>query len=725
MPERVFPKPYLEDQQGYPRALKGGGSAAASGDEADHAFRIQKRSRAWDALTREFQASWMESIAMVAGRSDLYWSQSQSRLRPEPGLPRQSTHRTAILLRLVEQLVSVFTREEPIPHATPTGTSYESFEKASNTELVLQHDDRVLGLADVFDEVFRGGFTTGLWWVRWGWDPFAGDRLRQQVMEVYEDGKGFLGRRPALVNGIPQTVDGWTGMPYARAISPLNIEFDLGALHLEERGVFKPRHVTEKSLYPVEAIEDAYPHVRGKITPDRTPETSPLRDLLFGGAGGTVGSDDAENLGLIFEEWTPWSALYGADRKKHPNGRVVRVCQGHVLEVFDNPHEGRIPFVPFGCYPVLGRAMPQGLVSHMIPAVKGYHRMAAREHDAIIYSVMKLVMPTTQKPAEGHMRTEQGELLPFDPREAQGAQPFYLLPPPDATTPYRAKQAAYINEIQDGAAVHEALQGAPVPGGRSGRQMFAAVQANLMSHGGLERRWKRRREEVYEGIAFCERKFGTTSRTFAITGSELSKSATFAPSESIEYADIQIQTMSALSVSEPAMQEYILGLWDRGVIIDDLGRPDVHELRRMLKVGTRSAVFEEECTVRRGAMEMIDEIIQGGQPQYGPDPNGQPMLLNPAWNMEVVHRVFKSFLNDPKWRSYPPQIQRAVLDRWDMTVTRLQGVAPGGTVSPSGAGVGQAGRPQPPNPAAGAGGGGRQESGLARALVNGGQGGPN
>jgi len=683
--------------------------------------RISRRARQWQTLTRDHQGSWMEAIHYVSGRTNVYWSQKLQRLRPEPALPRRSFHRANFLIRFVEQMLSVLLREDSEPDVIPISGSFEAWERAENTKVVLKHDYRMAKIADVREEVYRWSLITGLGWIRWGWDQHAGDRLRQHVFETYTDKEGFRTRRPAVVDGIPQTIDGFTGAPYARCVSPFNIIVDIASMRLTERGVFKPRYLIEQNLYPIKAIEAAYPKYKGKIKPDRTLESNHIRELMFSSGLGAGNADDSEQVALVYEEWTPWSALDEKEREKHPNGKVVKVCQGYVLERYDNPYNGQIPYVPFACYPVLGRFLPQGMIPHLIPQQMAYNRLAGKEHDALVYSVPKFIWPRRERKGEGHIRTDPGEIVNVDIRETGGAMPHWTATP-EVSGQLSHKQAAIKSEMQDIAAIHEALQGQNPPGGRSGRLAFANIQANLLSHQRLERSYARRMSEVFQGIAFCERMFGFAPRTFSIIGSEAMMSKTMIPMESMEYADIQIRDMSAMSVSEPARIEFVMNMWASGALVDEFGRPDVHEFRRLLKMGSTSSAFEEEMTVRRNTRREIEMIVRGGMPHYGPSPDGQPLLINPAANVEVVHKVYRKFINSARYLSLPPMIQRKILDRWDMVVQRLQGevdevMNAEGQPSPGGRGPAtQAG------PAAAGGGG--VEAGLSKALNPRGQGGP-
>ena len=709
----------MEDLRGVPAPTTP--ESGSSKEDREAAHRIQRRARQWQTLTRDHQGSWMEAIHYVSGRTNVYWSQKLQRLRPEPALPRRSFHRANFLIRMVEQLLSVLLREDAEPDVIPTSTSFEAWERAENTKVVLKHNYRVGKIADVREEVYRWSLITGIGWMRWGWDPNAGDRLRQHVFETFTDKEGFRARRPSVVDGIPQTVDSFTGAPYARCVSPFNIIVDIASMRLTERGVFQPRYVIEQNLYPVTAIETAYPKFKGKIKPDRTLESNHIRELLFSSGLGAGNADDSEQVALVYEEWTPWTALSSKERKKHPNGRVVKMCQGHILEKYDNPYNGKMPFVPFPCYPVLGRFLPQGIIPHLIPQQMAYNRLAGKEHDALVYAVPKFIWPRRERKGEGHIRTDPGEIVNVDIRETGGAMPHWTNTP-EVSSQFSHKQAVIKNEMQDISAIHEALQGQNPPGGRSGRLAFANIQANLLSHQRLERSYSRRMAEVFDGIAFCERAFGFASRTFSIIGSEAMMSKTLVPMESVEYADIQIRDMSAMSISEPARIEFVMNLWASGALVDDLGRPDVVEFRRMLKLGSTSSSFEEEMMVRRNTQREIELIVAGGMPHYGPGPDGQPLFLNPAANLEVVHRVYRAFINSAKYLTMPPMMQRRILDRWDMIIQRLQGEVMEAT--------NQEGQPSPggPSPAAQVGpaaaSGGGIEAGLSKALSSKGQGGP-
>lgn len=710
-------RPYVEDLRG----TRPDYGPALNDRDKEHVKRVTDRVREWSALTRDHQGSWLEAVQYVSGRMDVYWSSKMQRLRPEPALPRRSHHRANFIMRTVEQLLSVLTREEPEPDVIPVSSEFSAWEKAENTRVVLKHDYRELGIGDIIDETYRWSLVTGIGWMRYGWDPDAGDMVSQEVFETYRDSDGYMARRPAIMDdGMPVTVDGFTGRPYVRTVSPFNIIVDLASARLTDRGVFQPRYIIEQNLYPLESIERAYPETKGGLLPERTLEQNHLRELLYGGSRGGIGLEESEKLVMVYEEWTPCQALSKKERKKYPTGRCVKVCQGFVLEEYKNPYGGRIPYVPFECYPVLGRFMPQGLVPHLIPQQKVYNRMASKENDSLIYSVSKLVMPRKAKQGEGHLRTEAGEVLYMDIRETGGQMPSYLQAP-DVTAQYERKQALIKNEIQDIAGVHEALQGQNPPGGRSGRLAFANIQANLLSHSRLERSYKRRLAQVYEGIAFCERKFGFSSRTFAIVGPEVQASKTMTPMDSLEYADIDIKTMSTLSISEPASIEFVMNLWSAGALVTETGQPDVKELRRLLKLGRRSDLFEEEMMVERNTTREIEAIVEGMTPSYGPGPDGTPMMVNPAANLEVVHKTYRRFLNSAKYLMLPPNIQRALLDRWDIIVASLQGMQIGGNEQ-----EGAAGPPggQGMQGAAGGADPSGVEAGLSRALSSGGQGGP-
>jgi hypothetical protein len=665
----------------------------------------------------------MEAVQYVAGRFDVYWSTKLQRLRPEPALPRKSNYKANFLLRTLEQMISVLSRETPRPRATPVDS--ESWDKAENTEFILMHDHRVMKMDDVRDLVYRWSLCTGLGWIRAGWDPHAGDRLRQQTFEVYEDGEGFRRRRPAIVDGVPLTIDGFTGAPYARVISPFNVIFDIACLSLEERGVFQPRYIIEQNLYPVSAVENAYPKIKGKIRPERSIDSMLMRDLMFGGMGSMAGAADSEKMCVVHEEWRPWSALSKAERKKHPHGIVTRICQGHVLEKFDNPYMGRIPYFVFPCYPVLGRFLPQGIIPHLVSAQMAYNRLAGREHDALIYHVPKLLMPTGARQAEGHWSTEFGEILDYDARRTAGQAPSFITPP-DVGPQYERMRMFIKNDIQDTSAVHEALQGQNPPGGRSGRLAFANIQANLLSHSRLESSLTRRLGEVYEFIAFCERRFGHASRTFSILGDDGFISRTISPQASIEYSDVWIDAQSERSISESSEIEFAFQLLGSGALTDEMGRPDLKTFRRMVKLRSAGPAYEEEAEVEKRTKWEIDQILSGQNPTYGPAPDGTPMMMNPAADLEVVHKTYRRFINSKRYMGLPPMLQRRILDRWDLVVARLQDVPPQGMMGEGDAGMTEPGSDlggSPQAPVAGA-GGGPEESGLARTLVGAMQGGP-
>ena len=699
-------------------------------EERDHAVRIQRRLQEWEFLTRDHQGSWMEAIQHLAGRQDYYWSAKLHRLRPEPALPRKSDHQANFIMRLVETLISILTREDPVPIVSPTNGTYSAWEKAENTSLVLQHDFRMTQYADVRDLVYRWLLVTGMGWIRWGWDPRAGDRVQQQMFDVIENKEGYYTRKPAVVDGRPVTVDGFTGQPYVRAVSPFNMVFDMAALNLHERGVQQPRFIMEQNLWPLDAVEDEYPDVRGKLRPDGVTSIyghNYMKELMLGtSASYSGGAYEAEHLVLVVDEWTPRTALYGEERKRYPDGRVVRYCQQFLLgDPVENPLGGRIPYVPFVAYPIPGRFLPQGLVPHMISAQIGYNRMSRKEEEALIYSVVKLVVPSIETQGESHMRAEQGEIIRVNPRDTGGMLPSYLMPP-TISNQYELKKQSHRTELEDIAAIKEAIQGENPTGGRSGRLAFANIQANLLSHGRLEKSLARRHREVFEGLAYVEQSFGYVTRTFSIAGVESMAAQTMRPTDAVEYTDITIKEMSALSLSEPALHEFVMGLWTTGALIDDFGRPDVHELRRLLKIGVRSEIFHEEMMARRNTRWEIEQVESGQSPTYGPGPDGQPLLVRPGLNMEIAHKVYKDYFNSDRYMGQPPPIQRALLDRWDMLIMSLQMSPPGGIKGPgasAGGGV-SATSPGPTGPAGGGPGGSKEEAGLFRTLSSRGQGGP-
>lgn len=277
-----------------------------------------------------------------------------------------------------------------------------------------------------------------------------------------------------------------------------------------------------------------------------------------------TGSKGTKTGVLVKEYWERKSSEY-------PNGRFIVLANEEIVKEGDNPYadiDNELPLVQINYFPPLNNLYSTSIVEQLIPLQKEYNRLRSDvvEHEKVMMRG-KWLVPIGCNISKNSITSEPGEKIYYDPR---GGAPTAI-----AGTPPPAEIWQHIlsvkNEFNDIAGLHEVSRGRVPSGVRAASGIMFLQEQDDIQLSVINAYFQEGFLEICRRIVQLARKYYKEDRLLKLVGQGNSIEIFEFKQGAIknDNFDIQVEFGSKTPFSYVARQQFILSLWDRGIIRDE------------------------------------------------------------------------------------------------------------------------------------------------------------
>lgn len=333
----------------------------------------------------------------------------------------------------------------------------------------------------------------------------------------------------------------------------------------------------------------------------------------------------------------------------HPKGRMTIHTQLKFISEGPLPKEykNRFPYVEYNWLDLLMSMNSQSLVEQLIPLQKDYNFSISKLAEYKKYLAGKLLVPDGAN-LQTKWTDETGQIIKY---KGRGNEPKYVTPPNPPSFIFEDLKRINL-DMQDIAMAHDATQGKPPPGVKSGvaiAELQEQDETNLSPTViEIEEKHAYFAEMVLDIIAARY----SQERILTTVGRENEKEIrTFMGFETEGNRRISISLGSALPGTRQARQNFIAGLLEAQIIT-------TQEAKRLLQLGDVE-----------GALDDVDERKQ--KSETGDMLNG--IVVEPKkWDKHQIHLdVIRDFMEEPKFEDLPDDVQAIIITHYEIHLGML------------------------------------------------------
>jgi hypothetical protein len=539
----------------------------------------------------------------------------------------------------VELLVNMLTARRPRLNIIPGSSEPEDRQSAIACERLLSYLWDQLEVDEHLDEVIVMMAVTGRAFLKLGWDKQAGEILElpdyDSLPENVVPGPGM--EIPMLEQPIGEiTLD---------FVSPFNMHVDPSATRLK-----KARWAGHEQYMHIEEARQRWPEMAEKIGADGG------QDVWYNYARRLQYESGAQSTAEDVQDTVTVREMYFRPDGKNPNGRKIVIAGKVVVEDVDNPYPGGdFPYIDFLCYPNPGAYWGQGTVNLGRNAQTSFNR--ARSHWMEL--LRKHGNPQWMKArgsgvSNSELTDEPGNVIDYNPifahvppvKQVEGQQP-----PPGWTD----LMSLDLQDLRGQMGVVDVMRGVNPPGVRSGRSIAYLTEQNMGRHGPVVRRFERSIQQWGRMALRMAKKFYAEDRLLTLLGDGSAAEVHNLKMSDLKSArDVRVVTGSAEPESRIARQDFIMELWDRGLIVNDAGMPDQKRALSMIEMMNPYEPYSSDQHDKQWALEENELMAMGNQVPAEPHDN------HPLHSEQHV-----AFMRTAKYRGLPEEtrfIFRAHLD---------------------------------------------------------------
>lgn len=288
---------------------------------------------------------------------------------------------------------------------------------------------------------------------------------------------------------------------------------------------------------------------------------------------GKSGVSNPKNSALLLEYWETPS-------KSYPEGRLIAIANEELLssDVIPPEYKGQIPIRKFDFFQVPLSIYTQGCVEQAISPQKEYNYSISN----IVEFMKRMTKGKIKVPIGAQMITEyddeNGQILKYNPQGGASPEQMQLSSIPGYV--FMDLQRKKL-DLQDIIGMHDVSQSKPPKGVRSGKAIFFLQQQDDTQLGPILARDEEELSIIGEMFLDIVEKYYTEPRLLSTVGLNLSYEAkqflsTWGKDE-YDSGDIAmtkggrrviVQLGSGLPLNKGARDEYIMNLWNMGIIQD-------------------------------------------------------------------------------------------------------------------------------------------------------------
>jgi len=353
-------------------------------------------------------------------------------------------------------------------------------------------------------------------------------------------------------------------------VSPFNFVFDQSADEFD-----KAKWCCEDILRTTDEVKDTY---EVQVTAESGLSSANIFDGLLANINGQ--SSDYQPIkmknGVVVKEY--WEIA----SKKYPKGRHITIANGKLLQYEDNPYN-RLPYFVTAHNLVPGRVYGASNIEDLIPIQKEYNKTRSMRrmnqvrtsNPRLLSEVNSLIDEPTNEPGE-HLEYKKGH-----------NKPTWEAPPPEPGH-IQAELELQLRDFEDVSGIHEVSNGAIPTGVKSGVAISFLQEQDETKFGPIIHNIEAVYEKWAQFVLVLIQQNYLEPRLIKVVGKNNQVEVKeFQGSDLKGNTDVKVIAGSAMPKSTAARQDFVLNLWDRGILTDP------HKALKLLEFGNIEEVFED------------------------------------------------------------------------------------------------------------------------------------
>jgi hypothetical protein len=571
-----------------------------------------------------FESQVVTNTAYLLGYDSVYFDANQRKLVPFSGRsPQKSKIHTNLILPTVQNRLSRLCKNPPRYDVRPNSNSQEDKDAARLTTKVIQSTLEKEKANEKRLDAYMWMQQAGHSFIQVCWDKTKG----REMPDLDESGE---------TKGVE-----YEGDIALDVVSPLEIFIDPLAKTIDEASWIIKAKVRKLTYF-----RDHYGE-RGELVKEEGPWLLSTQNLLRinnMSSKQNPGGSEQQMKNAAIE-----LAYYEKKSKKHPNGRMIVVANGVLLEYKDLPC-GEIPFVKFDDVKIGGKFYSESIVTHMRPIQDQYNRNLRKKAEFLNKGLTLKYIAAKGHGLHQESLNDTTEVLEYNPA-VNGEAPKPVTPPQLPQYVYQdgdtlkqdINQVSGINEASSGQ-----MPSATIPAigmqllveqdetrigivTESNENSWAQVGALIAKYANRYYKLPRYLKESGQNGEYYVQEF---------TGQDLRN-----------HFDVVVVRGSTLPGSKVLRRQELLNLYNQGMLGDPMDPSLRSKVLGALEFGDVQEVWEDQTVDMQQIKRSIEEIEQGIIPMVHEDDNHQ-------MHFEHKNRLRKT----QKFMQYPPDIQQIFLN---------------------------------------------------------------
>jgi hypothetical protein len=277
--------------------------------------------------------------------------------------------------------------------------------------------------------------------------------------------------------------------------------------------------------------------------------------------------------------------------------------------------------------------------------------------------------------SRGALTDEPGSVIYYNPIGIKPVEQLVGTQPPPG---WNQLMQMDLQDMRDQLGVVDVMRGENPPGVRAGRSLAYLIEQNLGRHGPLMRRFERSVQRLGRIWLQLAKQFYAEERMLAITGENGMVDVMMLSMSDLESSrDVVVISGSAMPESRAARQDFVMSLYQNGLLVDSDGMPDHKRALRLMEFSSGYDVYEDSNSSDRAwALEENERMAMG-----------EPLMPELHDNHPMHGDVHVSFMRTSRYRRLPDEIKTAFRQHLDAHISTM-GPPPGAEGAPPGGGPG-------------------------------------
>ena len=591
------------------------------------------------SVRRSEEGNWFIDTKYLSGDQWVTWDPRRLSLNVRAKKPWRIRQTINHLRPALEIILNVITSKRPQLQCVPGSTDPADRQAARGCDKLLKYLWDNQDMDELLDESLTWMLVTGRGFLRVSWNPDAGQEIMVPNFDGFTVEDLMAGAQPpmeAIMSGDVVT----------DSIPPFNMHVDPSATSIR-----KARWCGDETYMHVDEAKVRWPEHAEDIQPDGGHDVyySYVRRLLF--------QSDSKATTKDIQDVVTIRTLYVRDGK---DVRKIVVAGSTVLEDMPSPFGSKFPYVDFLCFRNPGSYWGQGLLNLARNAQTSFNRSR---------SMFMEMMNKTGNPqwlvAKGSgvkrqdITDEPGGVIYYNPI---GVAPVTQHPGAQPPPGWQQLMGLDLGDMRDQMGILDVLRGDNPPGVRSGRSLAYLVEQNLGRHGPMIRRFERGIRELGRLWLHTAKTFYAEDRMLAVAGEDSGVEILKLQQSDLQSPqDVIVNVGSALPESKVQRQDFVLSLWQQGLLVDDMRMPDPGRAMELLEFANERDAYESSDADRQWAMEENERMARG-----------EMIMPQPHDNSPLHAKIHVAFMRTSRFRRLAPEIQQILRQHLDATIGLLQ-----------------------------------------------------